>query len=281
MSTVINTNMQSVIARDALKLNGRAMADAMEQLSTGKRINSASDDAAGLAISESIRAQIRGITQAERNAQDGISMIQVGEGALSQIANILIRMRELAVQAASDTVGQNERRFIDVEYRQSLEEIDRIANGTEYNGVRLLNGTAPAFEIQIGTRNNPLIDRVRLFDATSTDSNVAALGINLTSTEDKLSAQNSLGALDSALAQVNQTRAEFGAVQNRLQAAINNIMVSRENLSAANSRIRDTDLAEEVSDLTKNQILTQAGVSVLAQANSAMRSTLSLLGGNA
>ena len=133
----------------------------------------------------------------------------------------------------------------------------------------------------IGTRNNPLIDRVRLFDATSTDSNVAALGINLTSTEDKLSAQNSLGALDSALSQVNQTRAEFGAVQNRLQAAINNIMVSRENLSAANSRIRDTDLAEEVSELTKNQILTQAGVSVLAQANSAMRSTLSLLGGNA
>jgi len=281
MGLRINTNVPSLSAQRNLRGTRASFDKNLERLSSGSRINRAGDDAAGLAISESIRAQIRGITQAERNAQDGISMIQVGEGALSQIANILIRMRELAVQAASDTVGQNERRFIDVEYRQSLEEIDRIANGTEYNGVRLLNGTAPAFEIQIGTRNNPLIDRVRLFDATSTDSNVAALGINLTSTEDKLSAQNSLGALDSALAQVNQTRAEFGAVQNRLQAAINNIMVSRENLSAANSRIRDTDLAEEVSDLTKNQILTQAGVSVLAQANSAMRSTLSLLGGNA
>jgi flagellin len=280
MGLRINTNVPSLTAQRNLRANRFSLDKNLERLSSGSRINRAGDDAAGLAISESLRAQIRGITQAERNAQDGISMVQVAEGALSEVANLLIRMRELAVQAASDTVGPNERRFMDVEYKQAMEEIDRIANSTDYNGVKLLNGSAPVFEIQIGTKNNPLIDRVKLFDSSATDSNVVALGINLTGMSDKVSAQNSLGALDGALAQVNKVRAEFGAVQNRLQSVINNIMVSRENLSAANSRIRDTDLAEEVSDLTKNQILMQAGVSVLSQANSALKSTLSLLGGN-
>jgi flagellin len=281
MGLRINTNVPSLTAQRNLRANRFSLDKNLERLSSGSKINRAGDDAAGLAISESLRAQIRGITQAERNAQDGISMVQVAEGALSEVSNLLIRMRELAVQAASDTVGPNERGFMDVEYKQAMEEIDRIANGTDYNGVKLLNGSAPVFEIQIGTKNNPLIDRVKLFDSSATDSNVVALGINLTSMSDKVSAQNSLSALDGALAQVNKVRAEFGAVQNRLQSVINNIMVNRENLSAANSRIRDTDLAEEVSDLTKNQILMQAGVSVLSQANSAMKSTLSLLGGNA
>ncbi len=281
MGLRINTNVPSLTAQRNLRANRFSLDRNLERLSSGSRINRAGDDAAGLAISESLRAQIRGISQAERNAQDGISMVQVAEGALSEVANLLIRMRELAVQASSDTVGPNERRFMDVEYKQAMEEIDRIANSTDYNGVKLLNGSAPVFEIQIGTKNNPLIDRVKLFDASATDSNVVALGINLTGMADKVSAQNSLSALDGALAQVNKVRAEFGAVQNRLQSVINNIMVNRENLSAANSRIRDTDLAEEVSDLTKNQILMQAGVSVLSQANSALKSTLSLLGGNA
>ncbi|NDD92450.1 flagellin FliC [bacterium] len=280
MGLRINTNVPSLTAQRNLRANRSSLDKNLEKLSSGSRINRAGDDAAGLAISESLRAQIRGISQAERNAQDGISMVQVAEGALSEVSNLLIRMRELAVQAASDTVGPNERRFLDVEYRQAMQEIDRIANSTEYNGVKLLNGSAPVFEIQIGTKNNPLIDRVQLFDSSATDSNVVSLGINLTSMSDKASAQNSLGAIDGALSQVNKVRAEFGAVQNRLQSVINNIMVSRENLSAANSRIRDTDLAEEISDLTKNQILMQAGVSVLSQANSAMKSTLSLLGVN-
>jgi flagellin len=280
MGLRINTNVPSLTAQRNLRANRFSLDRNLERLSSGSRINRAGDDAAGLAISESLRAQIRGISQAERNAQDGISMVQVAEGALTEVANLLIRMRELAVQAASDTVGPNERRFMGVEYKQAMEEIDRIANSTDYNGVKLLNGSAPVFEIQIGTKNNPLIDRVRLFDSSATDSNVVALGINLTSVFDKVSSQNSLGALDGALAQVNKTRAEFGAVQNRLQSVINNIMVNRENLSAANSRIRDTDLAEEVSDLTKNQILMQAGISVLSQANSALKSSLSLLGGN-
>ncbi len=279
MGLRINTNVPSLVAQRNLRSTRGALDKSLERLSSGSRINHAGDDAAGLAISESLRAQIRGIGQAERNAQDGVSMVQVAEGALAEVSNLLIRMRELAVQAASDTVGQNERRFLDVEFKQALEEIDRIAHSTEYNGVRLLDGSAPTFEIQIGTKNNPMIDRVRLFDAGSSDCNVVSLGLNLTSVNDKPGAQNSLGAIDQALSSVVATRAEFGAMQNRLQSVITNIGISKENLSSANSRVRDADLAEEVSELTKNQILMQAGVSVLAQANNAMKGTLSLLGG--
>ncbi|MFN7684225.1 MAG: flagellin [Oligoflexia bacterium] len=280
MGLRINTNVPSLVAQRNLRSTRGSLDKSLERLSSGSRINHAGDDAAGLAISESLRAQIRGISQAERNAQDGVSMVQVAEGALAEVSNLLIRMRELAVQAASDTVGPNERRFLDVEFKQALEEIDRIAHSTEYNGVRLLDGSAPTFEIQIGTKNNPMIDRVRLFDAGAADCNVVSLGLNLTSVSDKPGAQNSLGAIDQALSSVVSTRAEFGAMQNRLQSVITNIGISKENLASANSRVRDADLAEEVSELTKNQILMQAGVSVLAQANNAMKSTLSLLGGN-
>jgi flagellin len=280
MGLRINTNVPSLVAQRNLRSTRGSLDKSLERLSSGSRINHAGDDAAGLAISESLRAQIRGISQAERNAQDGVSMVQVAEGALAEVSNLLIRMRELAVQAASDTVGPNERKFLDVEFKQALEEIDRIAHSTEYNGVRLLDGSAPTFEIQIGTKNNPMIDRVRLFDAGAADCNVVSLGLNLTSVSDKPGAQNSLGAIDQALSSVVSTRAEFGAMQNRLQSVITNIGISKENLASANSRVRDADLAEEVSELTKNQILMQAGVSVLAQANNAMKSTLSLLGGN-
>jgi flagellin len=280
MGLRINTNVPSLVAQRNLRSTRGSLDKSLERLSSGSRINHAGDDAAGLAISESLRAQIRGISQAERNAQDGVSMVQVAEGALAEVSNLLIRMRELAVQAASDTVGPNERRFLDVEFKQALEEIDRIAHSTEYNGVRLLDGSAPTFEIQIGTGNNPMIDRVRLFDAGASDCNVVSLGLNLTAVSDKPSAQNSLGSIDQALSTVTSTRAEFGAMQNRLQSVITNIGISKENLASANSRVRDADLAEEVSELTKNQILMQAGVSVLAQANNAMKSTLSLLGGS-
>ncbi len=279
MGLRINTNVPSLVAQRNLRGTRGSLDKSLERLSSGSRINHAGDDAAGLAISESLRAQIRGISQAERNAQDGVSMVQVAEGALAEVANLLIRMRELAVQAASDTVGPNERRFLDVEFKQAMEEIDRIAHSTEYNGVRLLDGSAPTFEIQIGTGNNPLTDRVRLFDAGASDCNVVALGLNLTAVADKPSAQNSLGSIDQALSQVTATRAEFGAMQNRLQSVINNIGISRENLATANSRIRDADIAEETSELTKNQILMQAGISVLAQANSALKGSLNLLGG--
>jgi len=279
MGLRINTNVPSLIAQRNLRTTRSTLDRTLERLSSGSRINHAGDDAAGLAISESLRAQLRGLAQAERNAQDGISLVQVAEGAMAEVSNILIRMRELGVQAASDTVGDQERKYLNVEFSQLMEEIDRIAQSTEYNGTPLLNGSSHTFEIQIGTRNNPLVDRVRLFDASGADINLVALGINLSSVGDKSSAQNSLAAIDGAIASVTSIRAEFGAMQNRLQSIVNNIMVSRENLSAANSRIRDADMAEETSELTKSQILMQSGVSVLGQANSAIKTALSLLGG--
>ena len=280
MGLRINTNIPALVAQRNLRTNRANLDRTLERLSSGSRINHAGDDAAGLAISESLKAQIRGLGQAERNAQDGISLVQVAESALGEISNIIVRMRELGVQAASDTVGPQERQFLDREFQQMMEEIDRISNSTEFNKVPLLNGTANSFEVQVGTRNNPQIDRIKLFDATSADVNVVALGINLASVADKANAQNSLTALDSALNQVTSTRAGFGAIQNRLGSVINNIQVNKENLSAANSRIRDADLAEETSELTKNQILMQSGTAVLGQANSTIKSVLSLLGGN-
>jgi flagellin len=278
MGLRINTNVPSLIGQRNLRMTRSNLDRSFERLSSGLRINHAGDDAAGLAISESLRAQVRGLTQAERNAQDGVSVIQIAEGALAEVSNILIRMRELGVQAASDTVGDAERKFIDIELQQELEEINRISNTTEFNHVPLLNGSALAFDVQVGTQNNPSIDRIRLFDSNTADINTISLGLNLASVRDKTSAQNSLEAIDSALGSVTSIRAQFGALQNRLQSTIANIAVSRENLSSANSRIRDMDMAEETTELTKNQILMQTGVAVLTQANSTMKTALGLLG---
>lgn len=281
MGLRINTNVPSLVAQRNLRGTRGLLDRTLERLSSGSRINHAGDDAAGLAISETLRAQIRGLGQAERNAQDGISLIQVAEGGLVEISNILIRMRELGVQAASDTVGTRERKFLDNEFQQLMEEIDRIANSTEFNGNPLLNGNGSSFEIQIGTRNNPLVDRIKLFDPYASNVNLVSLGINLAAVADKTSAQNSLSSIDQALNVVTSNRAEFGAMQNRLQSVINNLNVNKENMMAANSRIRDADLAEETSEMTKAQILQQAGVSVLSQANASMKSALGLLGGQA
>jgi flagellin len=248
----------------------------MEKLASGNRVNRAGDDAAGLAISEALKAQIRGLKQASRNAQDGISLVQVAEGSMSEISSILIRLRELSVQSASDTVGPTERQFLNVEYDQLVSEIDRIAEGTEFNGTQLLAGVGSILDFQVGTRNNPEIDRIS-FDASKADANSIALGVNLTSVADKASAQNALSAIDQAIVSVNAMRADFGAVQNRLQSTVANIQVSIENMSAANSRIRDVDVAEETSEMTKNNILLQAGSSVLAQANQQANVALGLL----
>jgi len=281
MGLRINTNVPSLVAQRNLRGNRQLLDRTLERLSSGSRINHAGDDAAGLAISETFRAQIRGLTQAERNAQDGISLVQVAEGGLVEVANILIRMRELGVQAASDTVGPRERGFLNNEFQQLSEEIDRIANSIEFNGNPLLNGTGSSFEVQIGTKNNPLVDRIKLFDPYSSNVNLVSLGINLSSVADKTSAQNSLASIDQALNSVTSIRAGFGSMQNRLQSVINNLTVNKENMTAANSRIRDADLAEETSEMTKAQILNQAGVSVLSQANSSIKSVLGLLGGQA
>lgn len=276
MGLRINTNVASLNAQRNLRGTRLSMNKSLEKLSSGQRINRAGDDAAGLAISENLKAQVRGLKQAERNAEDGISLVQIAEGALSEVSNILIRLRELSVQAASDTIGATERKFLNVEFEQLTSEVDRIANSTEFNRVPLLNGTGAVFDIQIGTRNDPISDRLT-FDASSADVNVAALGLNLASVADKISAQNSLSAIDQAIISVSGIRADFGALQNRLQSTVNNIAVSIENLSAANSRVRDTDVAAETAELTRNNILISAGTSVLSQANASTKTALSLI----
>ena len=276
MGLRINTNVASLNAQRNLRGTRLAMEKTLEKLSSGQRINRAGDDAASLAISENLKAQIRGLVQSSRNAEDGISLVQIAEGNLSEVSNILIRLRQLAVQAASDTIGGTERKFLNVEFEQLTSEIDRIANSTEFNRVPLLNGTGAVFDIQIGTRNDPVSDRLT-FDASSADVNVAALGLNLASVADKVSSQNSLSAIDQAIISVSGIRADFGALQNRLQSTVNNIAISVENLSSANSRVRDTDVAAEIAELTKNNILMKAGTSVLAQANASMTSALNLI----
>jgi flagellin len=276
MGLRINTNTASLNAQRNLMGTKLGLDRSLERLSSGFRINRAGDDAAGLAISENLKAQVRGLKQASRNAQDGVSLVQVAEGSLNEISGILIRLRELAVQAASDTIGPVERQFLNVEYDQLLSETDRIADGTEFNGTQLLSGTGSILDFQVGTRNDPNIDRLS-FDASKADANAAALGVNLTSVADKASAQNSLSAIDQAIISVSAMRADFGAIQNRLQSTISNLAVSMENLAAANSRIRDVDVAEETAELTRNNILLNAGTSVLAQANQTSQTALSLL----
>jgi flagellin len=276
MGLRINTNTASLNAQRNLMGTKLGLDKSLERLSSGFRINRAGDDAAGLAISENLKAQIRGLKQASRNASDGVSLVQVAEGSLNEISSILIRLRELGVQAASDTIGPVERQFLNVEYDQLVSEIDRIAAGTEFNGTQLLSGTGSVLDFQVGTRNDPNIDRLS-FDASKADANAAALGVNLTSVADKASAQNALAALDSAIVSVSAMRADFGAIQNRLQSTISNLAVSVENMAAANSRIRDVDVAEETAELTKNNILLNAGTSVLAQANQSAQTALNLL----
>lgn len=253
-----------------------ALDGSLERLSSGSRINRAGDDAAGLAISENLKAQIRGFRQAKRNAQDGISLIQVTEGGINEVSNMIVRLRELAIQAASDTIGDKERSFTDREFQALKSEVQRIADSTSFNGTEVLNGSAGIFEIQVGVHNNPMSDRI-VYNAESSNITLENLGLVGESVSTKIGAQTSLSVLDNALHRVNSVRADLGAMQNRLQSTINSLSISDENMSAANSRIRDADLAQEVSEMTKNNILMQAGISVLGQANNAAQSALKLL----
>ncbi len=276
MGLRIGTNVTALNAQKALWGTKNSMDRAMARLSSGSRINKASDDAAGLAISENLKAQIRGNKQANRNAQDGISLIQTAEGSLGEVGNMLIRLRELGVQAASDTIGDKERSLANVEYAQLLEEIDRITGSTEFNGTPLLSGTGGLLDFQIGVKNSAELDRIS-FDAAAADAGTMALGLNLSNILDKTSAQESLSQVDFAISYVNQLRAGFGAIQNRLNSTVENLQTSVENLSAANSRIRDADIADESTELSKQNILLQAGTAVLAQANQQPTLALQLL----
>ncbi len=277
MALVISTNVASLNAQRNLSGTNRALDQSLARLSSGFRINQAADDAAGLAISENLRAQIRGLGQASRNANDGVSLVQVAEGGLNEVSNMLIRLRELGVQAASDTIGDTERKFVDVEYQQLKSEIQRIAEVTTFNGYDLLNGTGGLMDIQVGVHNDPFKDRIS-FNTAAANSSLEALGIVAEGVSTKEGAQTSLDVVDNAMISVNAMRANFGAMQNRLQSTLNNLSVAHENLSAANSRIRDADIAAESSELTRANILKQAGVSVLSQANAAQQVALKLLG---
>lgn len=277
MALRITTNVASLNAQKNLNITNHQLDRSLARLSSGFRINQAADDAAGLAISENLKAQIRGLRQAGRNAQDGVSLVQVAEGGLNEISNMLIRLRELAIQAASDTVGDTERKFVDVEYQQLKSEIQRIAEATNFNGRDLLNGTGTVMDIQVGTHNDPFKDRIT-FNPAAANSTIEALGIIAESVATKEQAQSSIDVVDRGIVSVNAMRANFGALQNRLNSTIQNIAISDENFSAANSRIRDTDIAAETAELTRNTILTQAGVSVLSQTNQIANMALKLLG---
>lgn len=277
MGIRINTNVMSLGAQRSLQKNNRNLNDNLRKLSSGERITRAADDAAGLAISENLKSSIRSIRQAKRNADDGVSLIQTAEGGLSEISNIVIRLRELAIQAASDTVGSTERGFSDIEFQQLKEEIQRISKSAEFNGRQLLDGTSGVMDIQVGINNNPFNDRLT-YDGTNLNSTLESLGLGAETVSTKEGAQLSLTRLDDALVKVNGFRANLGALQNRLTSVSDNLGVTEENYSEANSRIRDVDVAAETAMLTKNQILSQAGTSVLAQANQAPNFALKLLG---
>lgn len=277
MSLRINTNVQALAAQRNLNANNQSQANALDKLSSGSRINKAGDDAAGLAISEKLKANIRSMKQANRNANDGVSLVQVAEGAMNEISNILVRMRELSIQAASDTIADTERGYVNNEIQQLKSEVDRIANSTEFNGTKLLNKSSPNLDIQVGINNNSTNDRFT-FDTADKASTLDALGIGGVGTARKEDAQENLSKIDTAMDKLNSNRSSLGALQNRLSSTINNLNIYRENLEAANSRIRDTDMAEETSELTRANILTQAGVSVLGQANQNPQLALKLIG---
>lgn len=281
MGLRIATNIASLTSQRHLRQTRELLDRSLERLSSGYRINRAGDDAAGLAISEKLRAKVRGLLQAQRNSSDGISLIQVAEGGLNEVQNILVRLRELGVQAASDTIGPRERKYLDLEYQSLKDEIDRIANSTEFNGTFLLDGTGGSLDFQVNTGGENLlgVDRIS-FDFFKLDANADKLGLEELSVGNKESAQRSLAILDHAIDEVSSTRAELGAIENRLTSTIRNLSISIENLSAARSRIKDVDIADETAELSKSQILMQAGTSVLMQANSVPKLALSLLQNN-
>jgi flagellin len=282
MGLRINTNIASLNAQKNLSRSQASLERSLDRLSSGLRITRAGDDAAGLAISESLRAQIRGLQQAERNANDGISVIQTAEGALNETGNILIRMRELAMQSASTgSISNVERSSLQNEFSALQSEITRIAMSTKFGGATLLDGSLSgsgnALQFQVGIFNNAAVDRISLEigNATASGLNIHASAATIATAD---GAQSALATIDSAIAAVARLRGDLGAAQNRLQSTINNLQASTENLSAANSRIRDADVAAETAALTRAQVLQQAGIAVLAQANLSSQAALALLG---
>ena len=276
MSFRINTNISSLMAQTPLNKVSREMEESYAKLSSGQRITKAADDAAGLAISEKLKAEIRSSHQANRNANDGISLVQTAEGGLNETSSILTRMRELAIQAASDTLGDSDRSKTSMEYQQLKSELDRISQTTEFNGRKLLNGQGPKLDFQVGVGSNNTEDQIS-YNTSGLNSGVDSLGVSSAVITSKWSAQESLSKIDSALNKVSGQRSVLGSLQNRLTSSSNNLMVYSENMSATNSRIRDVDFADETAKQAKNSIVSSAGTAVLAQANMSGQAALKLL----
>lgn len=277
MGMRVATNIASINSNRQLAANERSMNSTFTKLASGSRINRAADDAAGLAISEGLKAQIRSARQAQRNANDGISLVQTAEGGLSEIGNIIVRMRELGIQASSDTLGNQERGLIDTEIQQLKSELDRIANSTTWGTTKLLDGSTPVFDFQVGIFNNAENDRIS-FDSSNNVATLSALGLGGLDFNSKEGAQNALTELDASQNSVSKMRANLGALQNRLVSTVENLGAVDQNLSAANSQIRDTDVAEASSALAKDNILMQAATATLAQANQKNKLALQLIG---
>lgn len=273
----INTNISSIAAQRSLGVTNRETESTLAKLSSGSRINKTSDDAAGLAISEKLKANIRSLKQADRNANDGVSMVQTAEGGLNEVSSILTRMRELAVQTASDTVTDVDRSFTNMEYQNLKQELERISQVTEFNGQKLLDGQGKKYDFQVGANNDMFQDRIS-YDSQFVNARMDNLGVNELDVGTKEGSQESLASVDHAIEQVSGYRAFLGAIQNRLISTSNNLQVSVENLSQANSRIRDVDYAEASAQNARNSILNSAGTSVLAQANMNGQNALKLIG---
>ena len=277
MGLRINTNISSINALRSLSKVTQDQDQAVERLSSGTRINKAADDAAGLAISEKLKAEIRGTLQAKRNAEDGISMIQVAEGGMDEISNILVRLRELSIQSSSDTLGEKERNFADLEFQELTKEVDRIAQSTSFNGLALLDGSVDGkLDFQIGIRNDDFNDRIS-FEPEKANVTGGNLGINSLSVAEKSDAQSNLQIIDDAIETISGNRANLGALQSRLESTINNLEVFRESSEAAKSRVRDADIAIESANLARANILSAANTSILAQANSSPATALKLV----
>ncbi len=274
MALRINSNVASVFSQKNLTRTSERLQGNFERLSSGLRINKAADDAAGMAVSEKMRAHLRSMKQAMRNTNDGVSMVQTAEGSLSEIGNILSRMRELAVESASAVLQTTERQFLNTEFAALLLEVDRIAAAAEFNGLKLSNGSVASVDVQVGIKNVALQDRIAV---TLQTANQAALGLTGSTVTTAGSAQGVISALDTAIDSLSTSRAAYGALQNRLTSAMHNLEVSYENLASSESAIRDVDFAAETADMTRNNIFQQAGVAVLAQANQSPQIALQLL----
>jgi len=275
MGLRVNTNVASINAQRNLTTVNERLGGNFRRLSTGLRISTAADDAAGLAISERLRAQVRSLEQGKRNANDGISLVQTAEGALNEVSSILTRLRELAIQSSNGSVSDQDKATLDEEFQSLVNEVDRIGRSTEFNGVKLLDGSSSSVSFQVGFGTTSGIDTLNVSLSAALSTSLALDSLDISSSGVTTTA---ITSIDAAINSVSSLRGSLGAVQNRLGNAINNNAIQTENLSAAESRIRDVDVAYETAQLTRNNILQQASISVLSQANAQPQSALQLLG---